>query len=118
MAVPAYSLNRDSTRLRVEFPTEPAVGIELDADEVDDLIAHLAEMRAAMKPPVAMADPDPGTRVKFATAGRFYVQPRPAERDLVIAFLHPGLRWVGMLFGRKEAEHLIDTIRDHLPAPS
>jgi|SRR5450759_5064389 len=114
---PHWSLNEDQTRIRIDFPSEPPVRLEYDADQVDDLIANLAEMRGAMQPSVPMSEPDPGTRIQVATKGRFYVQPRKSESALVLALLHPGLRWVGMLFGREQALHLIDTLRQHLPDP-
>jgi hypothetical protein len=114
MALPHWSLSDDATRLYVDFPTQPTARFEFDAEEVDDFIAHLVEMRAAMQPAVPMADPDPGTRVLTGTTGRYYVQPYPSEGRMVIAFLHPGLRWVGMLFGRKEAEQFLHTIRHGL----
>jgi hypothetical protein len=113
-----WSLNDDRTLIRVDFPSEPPVRLEYDAGQLDDLIAALAELRGAMEPPVPMSDPDPGTRVHPATRGRFYVQPRKTENDLILALLHPGLRWIAFLFGREQALHLIDALRKHLPDPA
>jgi hypothetical protein len=110
-----WSLNDDRTLIRVDFPSEPPVRLEYDAGQLDELIAALADARGAMEPPVPMSDPDPGTRVKVATSGRFYVQPRKTEKHLILALLHPGLRWVAVLLTREQALHLIDTLRQQLP---
>ena len=113
MALPRWSLNEDQTRLFVDFPTNPPVRFNLRADEVDDFLSRLAETRMAMKPAVPMTDPVDGTRIVIATNGRFYVQRH--SRGVIIALLHPGLRWVGMMFGHEEAKNLINIIRRHLP---
>lgn len=110
---PHWSLNDERNLAIVDFPSNPPVRLEYDAHAIDDLIAGLASIREAMEPPVPMEEPDIGTRIKVATVGRFFVQRK--EPGLMLALLHPGLRWVGMMFGRAEAEHLIDTIRQRLP---
>lgn len=109
---PTWSLSDDRQRIRAVFPTKPhPSALELEAPEVDDLIERLMEARAAMLPEVPMVEPDPGTRVKTAASGRWYVQPRAT--DLVLAILHPGARWVGLVLDRFAAGELARTLRKH-----
>ncbi|MDK2741312.1 MAG: hypothetical protein NDI90_00220 [Nitrospira sp. BO4] len=114
MAQPHWSLNSDRTKLTVDFPTEPPTRFELDADEMDDFIAHLAEMRAAMTPAVPFSDPDPGSRMSVAASGRWYVHPRGAE-GAAILLLHPGYRWVGIALEPEPIRELIQVLLRCLP---
>jgi hypothetical protein len=70
-----------------------------------------------MEPPVPMTDPDPGTRIQVPTTGRWWVQPLAAENRLLLALLHPGLRWVGLKFDHAQARALADKILQNLPGP-
>ncbi|NLS69611.1 hypothetical protein E3H11_11930 [Bradyrhizobium brasilense] len=116
-AAPHWSLNEERTRIRIDFQGERPIRLELDADQLDDVIAGLVEMRSSMSPEVPMSDPDPGSRVLVATRGRFFVQSRENEKSLAVLLLHPGLRWVGMLFDRDGVLDLIDKLRRYLPHP-
>lgn len=110
-----WSLNENATLIRIDFPSDPPVRLEFDADEVDAMIARLSAMRQSMVPAIPMSDPDPGTRIEVSLQCRYYVERVNQGRQMMVAMLHPGVRWIGMLFGRIEAQRLIDTILQNIP---
>lgn len=114
-----WYLDDSKTKLCGDLATTPPARFELDADELDSLIAHLAEMRSAMEPPIALADPDKGMRLPAARNGRWFVQPRGRE-GAAIFLLHPGHRWVGLALEPESARDLIRILLQSLPlsAPS
>ncbi len=101
---PALALNEQRTTLTIKSPSAPSGGLALDAAQVDNMIAELAQMRAEMKPPRPAVDPSPGTKINVATAGRWWVQKDGANVDLAV--LHPGYGWVGIEMNRSAAEQL------------
>jgi hypothetical protein len=106
-------LSDDRTKIRVDFPSDPPISLEYDPEQLDDMIAGLAQMRAAMEPPVPMADPDPNTRILVAENGRFYVQPDKQGQGTTLALLHPGFRWVGMFFTREGIAELLAALQKY-----
>ena len=106
MSLPTWSLSPDRTKLTISFPTDPPVAFELEADEVDDMIANTAELRAAMQPSIPMTDPDPGHRMRIIPGtGRWYVSPLD-DGGKLLSLLHPGYRWVSMAFEDEQAARL------------
>ncbi|HEY3911773.1 MAG TPA: hypothetical protein VGM07_18080 [Stellaceae bacterium] len=101
---PAWTLNEQKTTVVAKFPTVPPATLTLDAAQVDKMIAELAQLRAAMKPPRPIGDPAPGTTINVATTGRWWVQPDGAGIDLAI--LHPGYGWVGLELNQTAIEQL------------
>lgn len=113
---PHWSLSDDRRTAIIDLPTTPPARFMLDADELDSMIANLGAMRADMQPPVPMADdPDPGTRIETALRGRWYIEPVPAQKQIALALLHPGFRWVALMFDYREAKALASKILQNLP---
>ncbi len=102
--VPVLGLNPQKTSLTIKSPNAPSAAYVLDAAQVDDMIAELAQMRADMKPPRPARDPSPGTKINVATVGRWWVQKDGANIDLAV--LHPGYGWVGIEMSPTTAEEL------------
>ncbi|WP_024276265.1 hypothetical protein [Hyphomicrobium sp. 802] len=111
---PHWSLSDDKTTLVLDLPTTPSARMELDADEVDNLIAALADLRSRMTPSVPMADPDAGFRLPVASGGRWYVAPNGAQGAMLF-LLHPGHRWVGLMLDPESMRQLIQTLLRFLP---
>lgn len=112
---PSWSLSDDKTTARVDFPTDPPCRFELQAEELDDLIATLAAMRRNMVPEIPMSDLDQGSRLEVATVGRWYVEPNPKDKSLALALLHPGYRWVAIRLDYQSAADLRNLIDRNLP---
>ncbi|WP_336801576.1 hypothetical protein [Kaistia sp. MMO-174] len=118
MVAPHWSLNESRTRLVVDFPTDPPVRFDFDADEVDEFIANLAMTRAAMLPPPPIeADPDPGSLMQVSHMGRWYVHPMPDREGIALLLLVPGYRWIGLWLDRAGGERLIEIVRHALDHP-
>jgi hypothetical protein len=105
---PMAVLNEQKTELTLQFPGAPSTKVTLNASEVEGMIEMLALSRAGMKPPRAMVNPAPGSKINIATAGRWWVQPDGTGVDLDV--LHPGYGWVGILIDRTSIEQLILTL--------
>lgn len=114
-AVPVLGLNAQKTSLTIKSPSTPSATYALDAAQVDNMIAELAQMRAEMKPPRPAVDPSPGTKINVATAGRWWVQKNGANIDLAV--LHPGYGWVGIEMSPIAAEQLQRRLTALHPAP-
>lgn len=99
----AGTLNQQKTELTLQLPNSPAK-VTFSVSEVEEMIQILAQNRAEMNPPRAMADPAPGSKIDVATAGRWYVQPDGTDIDLDV--LHPGYGWVGIRTDRSSMEEL------------
>lgn len=92
---PTWALSEDRTTLTASFRPEANGAMRLDADAVDEFIANLARMRAAMQPPIPLdADPDPGALMQVSPTGRWYAQELDNYPGLALGLLHPGHRWV------------------------
>lgn len=103
-SAPALTLNEQGTTVSIKSPSAPSAAWSLDAAQVDNMIAGLAQMRADMKPARPATDPAPGTKINVATAGRWWVQKDGANIDLAV--LHPGYGWVGIQMNRTAVEQL------------
>lgn len=112
-----WELSGDRTKLYFELqaPGFPAISGEYDAEAVDDFIANLSAMRGEMLPAVPMSDPDPGTLVQAAKNGRFWVHEDHKNERLILALLHPCLRWVAMRFDYTQARAFANMILRCLP---
>jgi|EndMetStandDraft_5_1072996.scaffolds.fasta_scaffold200579_2 hypothetical protein len=111
---PRWSLNNEKTKLRVDFPTNPATAFELSTEEVDAFIASLSDMRASMTPSVLTSEPGRGTKMRIAPYVKWWVEKEPDRGTVILALAHPGLRWVGMSLKPEEARQLIDRLSQQL----
>ena len=101
------TLNQQKTELTLQMPNSQAK-VTLNVSEVEQMIQMLAQNRAEMNPPRAMAGPALGSKIDVATDGRWYVQPDETGIDLDV--LHPGYGWVGIRMDRNSMEELSRTL--------
>ena len=109
------SLLNDNTVLSMSVPTSPRQELRIEADELDDLIRQLIEVRSAMLPAVPMADDlDPGARVNVGIVGRWFVSNPTKEGKLDLLILHPGARWIGIEMDQGSVANLINELNRRL----
>ncbi|CAB3689312.1 hypothetical protein LMG3458_02047 [Achromobacter deleyi] len=76
-------------------------GSELDAGEVEQIIAALSALRERMQPPVPTAVPI-GKPLQIAAFPAWWVQPDFADGS-VVCYRHPGLGWMGFSINHVQA---------------
>ena len=100
VAGPNWELT-DKRTLTVTFPTKPPVAIENDTAQVEDMIAHLGEYRAAMVPEVPPEFPQ-GQSVD-AIRNPAWMLENESRGDVVIHIRDPRYGWLHYLLPRQEA---------------
>lgn len=91
--------------LRLYPPKEPYEPLlpAMAADEVDRFIAHLCNMRAAMKPRVPVTRP---SEVPLHISERVRVRARVSEVGFTLDIRTDGLSWMSVVLSRAEMEAL------------
>ncbi|WP_063569992.1 hypothetical protein [Achromobacter ruhlandii] len=74
---------------------------ELDAGEIEQIIAALSALREGMQPPVPKAVPI-GKQLPIAAFPAWWVQPDFADGS-VVCYRHPGLGWMGFSINHEQA---------------
>lgn len=80
--------------------------LTLNAQQVEDLVASLAMVRARMQPPVAF-DPPPARASEFALNPRHSVMADPVEGNIVTFIRHPMYGWIALCQSQDEAIRLV-----------
>lgn len=83
---------------------------QLNADELEALIANLASLRAEMTP-VHSGQFVPGYTASYECDNLLWsTMPDPGKRGLLIAFQNSGLGWITMRMSRAQIEDLVTNI--------
>lgn len=95
------------------FQADPPVRVELDAEEVDDVLTNLGELRAMMQP----EHPDDlsgGTRRSTVLNPHWVCEQTPWPADSVLHIRDPRYGWLGYVFTADVADQLAAALTDQL----
>jgi hypothetical protein len=116
MSGPNWKLEDDYKTVTVTFPTDPPVGLKLDAAGVDDMLENLGEFRANMTPGV----PDtwaPGQTFGAVPDPRWVTEPDAMMGNSVLHIRDPRYGWLHYMIPREEARKLIGYLQNQVNAP-
>lgn len=105
MAGPTWTLSEDRETLTIEFPSDPPVALHLDITQVETLLRHLGQYRAAMVPQVP-TDWQPGQTVGAVPDPKWACEPDLLQGHSLLHLRDPRYGWVHYLLPKKEAGKL------------
>jgi hypothetical protein len=107
----SLSENAEKLKLTLSSPENPRIKLEMDAKQVDELIALLIRLRADMYPPVPEALPNTmifrGVR---DPAG--YLETDRLGDCVLLHLRHPGIGWVHFGFPLGKARAIAEHMRE------
>jgi hypothetical protein len=80
--------------------------LTLNAQQIEDLVASLATVRARMQPQVS-PDPPPASTSEFALNPRYSVIADPVEGTIFTFIRHPMYGWIALYQSQDEAIRLV-----------
>ena len=113
---PAWNLDDDLKTITVTFPTDPPVQLKIDAEQIDEHIVNLGELRSHMKPPV-QNDWALGQKVGAIPNPRWVTEPDLMEGNSLLHVRDPRSGWLHYLIPRSEAEKLGNLLKSQSESP-
>jgi hypothetical protein len=116
MSGPSWKLEDDYKTLTATFPTEPPVALRLDVAAVEDLLKHLGEFRALMRPEV---QPKllTGTKAEAIVDTAWVTEPEMLMGASLLHLRDKRYGWLHYLIPRAEAQKLGDALQKQAAAP-
>ena len=102
---PTFSLDSDRRTVTVSFPTTLPDEMKLSVGQVDDLLRHLGEMRARMKP-VVPPQWKTGQQFNALRRPRWAAEPEVMAGDSVLHIRDLRYGWLHYVFPREIARKL------------
>ena len=95
------SADRETLDLRVEGDS-----VSLKADEITELMRHLAWIRSTMVPAIPRVDITATTAMTAVPAVRWQVSEDPIPGQYRLHILHPGYGWVWIALDRADCDRI------------